>query len=64
MHLEGWMVKPININWEVKWSKTRGTKEIGQRCECHLLTKGRDMKEKQQKRFARHENEQEQKKVR
>jgi hypothetical protein len=29
MHLEGWMAKPININWEVKWSKTRGTKETG-----------------------------------
>ncbi len=27
LHLCGWIIKPINISYKVKWSKVRGTRE-------------------------------------
>jgi hypothetical protein len=39
----------------VKSEENKGNMDRG--CECHLPTKGRDMKEKQQKRITRHINE-------
>ncbi len=41
MHLQGYLAKPINTNWEVEWSKARGTRETRLRMWVSFTNKGK-----------------------